>query len=152
MLLLMNPSSELAKKALFSGQDTAEWRQLNGEVKRNKYEKERLTFLVSTMASARLRPTPCSVDSSSTVATLMSTRWRCWRPPRCDPAASQPCAIPRVVLEVSGGGIRGPAGVAMSVFSPSYRHLMDHQCINLSDHFLERRGERGEGGDLEIQT
>ena len=35
----------------------------------------KLTFLVSTMASALLRPTPTKVESSSTVAKLMSTRF-----------------------------------------------------------------------------
>jgi hypothetical protein len=35
----------------------------------------KLTFLVSTMASALLRPTPTKVESSSTVATFMSTRF-----------------------------------------------------------------------------
>lgn len=37
--------------------------------------KTTLTFLVSTIASALLRPTPTKVESSSTVATLMSTNF-----------------------------------------------------------------------------
>lgn len=41
--------------------------------------KTTLTFLVSTIASALLRPTPTKVESSSTVATLMSTNfWEMW--------------------------------------------------------------------------